>query len=184
MTKAVWFLLDTIGGLLAMACLLRAYMYWLRMGARDPVGHFVTAITDWLVKPLRRVTPEPRAHDWASLLAALLVAMLLAVAVIVLSTGAGAPVPALGSVLLAAVYWLFKSAVFLLFMLVIASVILSWVNPHAPIAPTVSALTDPFLAPLRRVIPSIGGIDLSPMILIIGLMFLQELLRGLIRPIF
>jgi YggT family protein len=98
--------------------------------------------------------------------------------------GNGASAPGTGALLLAAIYWLFKSAVFLLFMLVIASVILSWVNPHAPIAPTVSALTNPFLAPLRKIIPLVGGIDLSPMVLLIGLMFLQELLRGLIRPVF
>lgn len=176
-------MLDTIGSLLAMACLLRAYMYWLRMGTRDPIAHFVTAITDWLVKPLRRITPTPRSVDWASLLAALLVAIGLALAVVALSAGTGY-VPGTGALLLAAIYWLFKSAVFLLFMLVIASVILSWVNPHAPIAPTVNALTSPFLNPLRRVIPLVGGIDLSPMVLLIGLMFLQELLRNVIKPVF
>ncbi|MGB7300694.1 MAG: YggT family protein [Burkholderiaceae bacterium] len=184
MTRAVWFLLDTVGSLLAMACLLRAYMYWLKMGARDPIGHFVTAITDWMIKPLRRLMPSSRTIDWPSLAAAVLIAVALAAAIVALSAGAGAMVPGFGSVFLAAVYWLFKSAVFLLLMLVFAAVVLSWVNPHAPMAPTISALTNPFLMPLRRVIPLIGGIDLSPMVLIIGLMFLQELLRSVIRPIF
>ena len=184
MSRALWFLLDTVGSLLAMACLLRAYMHWLRMGTRDPIAHFVTAITDWLVKPLRRITPAPRTVDWASLLGALVIAIALAFAIVAIYAGNGASAPGTGALLLAAIYWLFKSAVFLLFMLVIASVILSWVNPHAPIAPTVSALTNPFLAPLRKIIPLVGGIDLSPMVLLIGLMFLQELLRGLIRPVF
>jgi YggT family protein len=56
--------------------------------------------------------------------------------------------------------------------------VLSWVNPHAPIAPTVDALTQPFLSPIRRVVPLIGGVDLSPLVLILLLQVLLTMLKS------
>jgi YggT family protein len=175
MENALWFLVKTIGGLLIMACVLRAYMHWLGLGARDPIGQFVIAITDWLVKPLRKILPAIRRFDWASLLAALLVSVVLAITFVLLSGIA----PNFGWVLLTALTFLIEEAVFLLIILVIAGAVLSWVNPHAPIAPTLNALTNPLLAPIRKVIPLVGGIDLSPMVLIIGLMFIKQLVSGI-----
>jgi YggT family protein len=60
---------------------------------------------------------------------------------------------------------------------VIAGAVLSWVNPHAPIAPTVNALTHPFLSPIRKIVPLIGGVDLSPLVLLIGVMFVSQLIK-------
>lgn len=158
-----------------MACALRAYMHWLGLGVRDPIGQFVIAITDWLVKPLRKIMPTIRRFDWASLLAAFLLALLVAIVKVLL--GGGSPNP--GWVVLDALKFLVAESMFLLIILVIAGAVLSWVNPNAPIQPTLSALTNPLLAPIRKIIPLVGGIDLSPMVLIIGLMFVTQLVRGL-----
>jgi YggT family protein len=165
MLRALWFLLETAGSLLASAFVLRAVAWRLQLPPRNPLMMFVVAVTDWLVKPLRRVLAPSRTTDWASLAAALLVAFALAVVWMLLFTPGRTPAP--GGVVLLAVFWLLKWSVYLLIGLVLLQAILSWVNPHAPIAPTVDLLTRPFLAPIRRFVPLIGGVDLSPLVLIV-----------------
>src|SRR5690606_30863335 len=121
MHQALWLLLETLGSLLATACVLRAYMNWLGLGARDPIGQFVIAVTDWIVRPLRGVLPAARKNmrsvDWASLLAALLLSVVLAV-VYVMLFGRGRA-PAFGAVVLLAVFWLLKWSLWLLTALVV-----------------------------------------------------------------
>jgi YggT family protein len=180
MYQALWLLLETLGSLLATACVLRAYLNWLGLGARNQVGQFVIAITDWMVRPLRGLLPAarkgPRSVDWASLVAALLLAIVLAV-IYILIFGRGRT-PAFGAVLMLALFWLIKWSLWLLTAMVLLLAVLSWVNPHAPIAPTIDALTQPFLAPLRRVVPLIGGVDLSPLVLILLLQLALTLLQS------
>ncbi len=182
MHQALWFLLETLGSLLATACLLRAYLNRLGLGARNPIGQFVVAITDWIVRPFRRLMPASRSIDWASIVAGVLVAVVLAVLFVVLFGGGRTPAP--GTVLLLALYWLIKWSLWLLTALVLAQVVLSWVNPYAPIAPTISALTNPFLAPIQRVVPLIGGVDLSPLVLILLIQVVLTLVQSLLPGAF
>lgn len=180
MHQALWLLIETLGSLLATACVLRAYLNWIGLGARNPVGQFVIAITDWLVLRLRSVLPATRQNvrsiDWASLLAALLVTVVLAIAWVMMF--GGRRIPAFGVVVLLAVFWLIKWTLWLLTALVLFLAVLSWVNPHAPIAPTIDALTRPFLAPIRRIVPLVGGVDLSPLLLILIIQVLLTLLQS------
>ena len=180
MTQALWLLLETLGSLLATACVLRAYLNWLGLGARNQVGQFVIAVTEWIVRPLRGVLPAarkgPRSVDWASLVAALVLATVLAI-VYILIFGRGRT-PAFGAVVLLAVFWLLKWSLWLLTAMVLLLAVLSWVNPHAPIAPTIDALTQPFLAPIRRIVPLVGGVDLSPLVLILLLQLVLTLLQS------
>ena len=176
MGNTLWFLLETVGQLLATACLLRAYMHWLGIASRDPIGHFVIAVTDWIVKPLRRIMPVTHQIDWSSLMAALVVSVLLAIIFVMLAGLSAAPV--FGAVVLTAVVWLVQWSGFLLIIVVIAHAVLSWVNPHAPIGPTLDALSRPFLAPIRRLIPLVGGVDLSPLVLIIGLQVILAFIQN------
>jgi len=180
MYQALWLLLETLGSLLATACVLRAYLNWLGLDARNPVGQFVIAITEWIVRPLRGVMPAARkgvrSVDWASLVAALLLAIVLAILYITIFGRGRAP--AFGAVLLLAMFWLIKWTLWLLTALVLLLAVLSWVNPHAPIAPTIDALTQPFLAPIRRIVPLIGGVDLSPLVLILLLQLALTLLQS------
>ncbi len=186
MSHAFWLLLETLGSLLATACVLRAYMNWLGLGARDPLGQFIIAVTDWIVRPLRAVLPSPRRNvrsaDWASLLAALALAVVLAVLFVVLMGAVRAP--AFGVVVLLAVFWLVKWSLWLLTALVLLLAILSWVNPHAPIAPTIDTLTRPFLAPIRRIVPLIGGVDLSPLVLILLAQLALTVLQSVMPAVF
>jgi len=180
MYQALWLLLETLGSLLATACVLRAYLNWLGLGARNQVGQFVIAVTEWIVRPLRSVLPAarkgPRSVDWASLVAALVLATVLAI-VYIMIFGRGRT-PAFGAVVLLAVFWLLKWSLWLLTAMVLLLAVLSWVNPHAPIAPTIDALTQPFLAPIRRIVPLVGGVDLSPLVLILLLQLVLTLLQS------
>ncbi len=181
------FLLETLFFVLIGSALLRAWMNWLRINMSAQPGYFVMAVTDWLVKPLRRVLPKAVAQsrvDWASLLAALLLALayalLWAVMFGILSDG----LPALSEfgpgllpgVLLFAIKMLVRVALQTAFMVVLVYAILSWVQPGSVMLGLLGRLADPMLAPLRRVIPAIGGLDLSALVLLlllqIGLMIL------------
>jgi YggT family protein len=168
----------TVAGLFGSVLLLRAYLAWLRVSRSNPVGIFCIALTDWLVAPLRRILPLRGRLDAASLAAALIVA----VAVVFLvewveSNGLADWIFVLPSVLFLLVRW----ALYLLIFVLAVNALLSWVNPHAPLAPTFDVLTRPVLAPLRRFIPPVGGVDLSPMILMllifVALTVLDELMR-------
>jgi YggT family protein len=165
MSRILWLLIETLGSLLAVACVLRAYAHRVHLNPRNPISQFVSALTDWLVRPLRRLIPPGRTMDWASVLAAVLVAMLTAVLFFVVLGGVTVPNP--GSVLMLALIWLVRWTVWLVIGLVIVQAILSWVNPYAPLAPAIQQLTQPFLAPIRRVVPLVGGVDLSPLVLIV-----------------
>jgi YggT family protein len=165
MTNTLWLVIETIGSLLATACVLRAFVFRVHLSPRNPLSQFVHAITDWLVKPLSRVLPAKGSIDWASLVAAIVIAV--GTAVIWTLLYMQGRTPAFGAVMLLGVFWLVKWTIYLLIALVIMQAILSWVNPDAPIAPAINLLTAPFLAPIRKILPLIGGVDLSPLVLIL-----------------
>jgi YggT family protein len=174
------FLLETLFFVLIGAALLRAWMNRLRINMSAQPGYFVMAVTDWLVKPLRRALPKALAQsrvDWASLLAALLLAMvyalLWAALVGALLNLTATMVPAL---LFAALKMLVRVALQLAFVVVLVYAIISWLQPGSPMYGVLGRLTEPLLAPLRRIVPIVGGLDLSALVLLlllqIGLMIL------------
>jgi YggT family protein len=165
MSRILWLLIETAGSLLAVACVLRAYAHRIHLNPRNPISQFVAALTDWLVLPLRKLVVPTRTMDWASVIAAVLVALLTALLFYLVVGGVSVPDPA--GVLLLTGMWLVRWTVWLVIGLVIVQAILSWVNPHAPLAPAIQQLTQPFLAPIRRVVPLVGGVDLSPLVLIV-----------------
>ena len=167
LSDALRLIVNTIFGLLVYALLLRFIMQWLRAPFRNPLGQAVTASTDWLVKPLRRVIPGVRGFDWASLVSAwLLQAIWLA---ILAALGPGTlSVAAAGFIAAWAIVELVKAAVWILIIAVFLQAILSWVAPDGPLAGVLNSLTFRFLAPVRRVVPPLGGsLDLSPLIVIV-----------------
>jgi YggT family protein len=166
--QALKFLLDVAFGLLMYAFLLRFAMQWLRAPFRNPVGQALTALTDWAVKPMRRALPGFRGLDWSTLLLAWLAQWLWLVALALLLGGGGLRGAALAMLAVVAVIELLKAALWLLIIVVFVQAILSWVAPHGPVAGLLNALTYRFLAPIRRVVPPLGGtLDLSPLILIV-----------------
>jgi len=177
MLRTLWFLIETLGSLLVSACARRALAWRVQLSARNPITQFLVAATDWIVKPLRRVVPASRTTDWASIGAAVLIALVLAIVWTIIF--AGSRTPAFGGVLLLALFWVLKWSLYLLIAMVILQAVLSWVNPDAPIAPALDLLTRPFLAPLRRMVPLVGGVDLSPLVVIILAQLLLSALESL-----
>lgn len=168
------FLLETIFFLLIAAALLRAWMNWVRVNMSAQPGSFVMALTDWLVKPLRRALPRSLAQsrvDWASVIAAAVLALayaLLWALMFGLLLGALELAPAVLLTLLSfALKMLVRVALQTLFILVLGFAILSWVQPGSPAYALLGRLTEPVLAPLRRVIPVVGGVDISALVLIV-----------------
>jgi YggT family protein len=167
--QAIKFLLDTIFGILTYALLLRLFMQRLRAPFRNPIGQAVTALTNWAVIPLRRVLPGFGGVDWATLLLAWLSQLLWVIAVAwLLGGGVGFSPSLLATFVLLACVELLKAALWLLIIVVFLQAILSWIAPDGPVSGLLNALTYPFLRPIRRVVPPLGGtLDLSPLIVIV-----------------
>jgi YggT family protein len=163
--------IDVAFGLFVWALIARFMMQLLRAPFRNPIGQGVMALTDWIVKPLRRIMPGFRGVDWASLFAAFLfqVAWLCALYAL-FGRGFALDGSGIAYLLGAALIELLKSMLWLLIVVVIVQAVLSWVAPDGPLAGLLNAMTFPFLRPLRRVVPPIGGtLDLTPLILIVVL---------------
>ena len=160
------FVVQSLGNLFLFAILLRFAMQMFRAPFGNPFGQFVVAFTDFLVRPLRRVIPGYKGFDFASLAGAWLVEYLIQI-MLLWSSGfpfrlaAGAALPALA---LLALVKLVELAIYLVIGLTVIRAILSWVNPYSPLAPVIYALSEPILAPLRRIIPLVGNVDLSPLV--------------------
>ena len=165
--QIVSLLLEVVTGLVTGVCLLRLYMQHQRipLSARsgNPMGPFMFAMSDWLVLPLRRVLPSVGAWDLASLLAALLVQLVLCgMQWLMLGGGAG-----LLTVLVLALFGVLRMAISLCSGMVIMYAVLSWVQARSAVSDLMERLVAPLLAPIRRLLPLLGGVDLSPLALLL-----------------
>ena len=159
LVEVVHLLLNTAAALLGGALLLRVYLSWLRIAGHNPLVQLAWALTEWLVKPFRTLLPRRTRIDWACVVAALVVALVFVLLMRLTGISVGFDWALLvPQVLGLVVHW----ALYMLTVLVFIYVLLSLVNPHAPLAPTFDLLTRPLLAPFRRALPLVGGFDLSP----------------------
>ena len=176
--QAVVFLLDAVVSFLCTLFLLRFMMQAMRVSFAGQLGHFVVTLTNWAVKPLRRFIPGFGGMDWASLIAAFGLQLLLTALIVGLAGPAVAADPA--AVAMMALWLAFRTllrlAVYILIGALILQAVLSWVNPYSPLAAPAHQLTRPMLAPIQRIIPPISGIDLSPLV---AILVLQALLMFL-----
>lgn len=182
LTTALDFLFSTLLGLLTIAFLLRCYLQLTGAPYHNPLSQAVVALTNFAVKPLRRVIPAWGWLDTASLLLAFVTQLLLYLLLLWLHDFPMRVAEA--SVLLAvpmlALLSLIKYSLYILLYAVIIQAILSWINPHTPLAPVLDSLTRPLLRPLRRVMPYTGGVDLTPIVVFI---VIQLLLMLLVTPL-
>lgn len=157
------FLVDTVASFFVFMLLARFHFQWLRVPFRNPVGEFVLATTSWLVMPARRVVPGLAGLDLASLLLAWLVQALgLWAQAAILGAEPGA-----GTIVAIALVDLVRYSLYILIFAVIVQAVLSWINPYTPIGPAFDTITRPFLRPLRRYVPPVGNVDLTPLILLV-----------------
>ena len=160
-------LLEVAISVLAGACLLRLYMQFQRipMSSRsgNPLGRFVFALTDWLVLPLRRVVPALGRWDLASLVGAYLLELMQFLLLWLLAGAQGG----LFAVPVLAAFGLLRLAISGMTVLVIVFAVLSWIPTQSVVSDLIGRLCAPPLTPIRRVLPLVGGIDLSPLVLLV-----------------
>lgn len=172
---AAIYIVQTLGSLYLLIVLLRFILQLVRADFYNPLSQFVVKATQPLLKPLRRIIPGFGGLDLASLVLAVLLQLLLMVAVLTLM-GYG-----VGGYLLQLLVWsiIGVTALFLkvFFFALIVSVILSWVAPgsYNPAAQLVNQICDPLLAPIRRILPNLGGLDISPIFAFIALNLIDML---------
>ena len=167
-------LLDVVIGLLGGACLLRLYMQQQRVPFGNPLGRMVFALSNWLVLPLRRVLPAVGRWDSASLAGAFLLELAQVGLLWLLfgAEGTAALVPLL------ALLGLARLVVSGFTGLVIVYAILSWVQTHSMLYDLIERLCAPPLRPIRRLIPLVGGVDLSPLALLVLLQVIALVLES------
>jgi YggT family protein len=168
MAQAIVFLVDTVLGLYALALLLRFLLQLVRAPARNRVSHFIGALTDPVVRPARRIVPGWGGFDLSTLLLAWMCRLLLrlTVALLDLLSGGFGSFPLLTSALMAALDVL-RMGLYVAMAAVILQAVLSWIAPFSPLAPVVDSLTRPMLRPIQRRVPTVGNVDLSPLVLLI-----------------
>ena len=163
-TQAVLMVVSAVFDLFILAALVRFWMQAFRAPVFNPLGQFTIALTDWAVKPLRRVIPGAFKLDWASLIVAGALEFVLDVLTLLLTNASPFDNPAVLSVVLfLAFVKLIRYSIYVFMGALIIMVVLSWVAPHHPVMPFFDALTRPFMRPARRIIPPIGGVDISPL---------------------
>lgn len=169
-TDGLLFLLHTLLGLFTLAVLLRFYLQLTGAPFQNPASQVVVALTNFIVKPLRRVIPGWKNLDTSTLLLAYLSQFLLQLGIGWLGdfpfrVASNAAWSALSGLALVGVI---KLSIYIFLYAVVIQAILSWINPYTQMAPVLDALTRPLLRPLRRYIPTASGIDLTPLIVFIG----------------
>lgn len=169
------YLVDIVAAFFVVSLLLRFHFQWLRVPFRNPIGQFVLAVTGWMVMPARRVIPGLAGLDLASLLLAWLVQGLALWLKVALVDGEAA----IATLALVAALDLVRYSIYILMVALIAQAVLSWINPYAPIAPVFDAATRPFLRPLRQFVPPIGGVDVTPLVLLVLLQIVLFILAEL-----
>lgn len=181
LTNLLLLILEAVTGFFVFLLLVRFYMQWLRVSFRNQLGRFVVTVTDWLVRPARRIIPGLFGLDMPSLAGALILhsgylTLAFWLKRFSFGTHAGIAVPV---ILAIAAIELLRFSVYILIGVVLFSAILSWVNPHAPLAPLFNSLSRPFLRPFQRLIPPIANVDLSPLVLLLALQVALTLLAWL-----
>jgi YggT family protein len=166
---AAQFLLRTVFDLMACAFFMRFWMQWARVPFRNPFAQFVVKVTDFAVRPVRRVVPGVFGLDWASLLLFFLaeLLMLLGTHWIMGYPFTVAGVDVVPGFLLLALASSLRLGLYVMIGFVLIQAVLSWINPFSPLAPVFYALSRPILAPFQKLVPPMGGVDLTPLVALI-----------------
>lgn len=172
--NAFAYLIGTLLDLYITAVMLRLLLQWVRADFYNPVCQFLVTVTNPPLRPLRRVIPAIGRVDTAGIVLMLSLEILnLWIVSRIGSASLGAP-----QILLFSISKLLATLLITYFFLILAAVLLSWLGGRLrhPVIPLVYQLTEPVMQPIRRVIPPIAGLDLSPIFALIGIRFLLLLL--------
>jgi YggT family protein len=175
LAQTLIFLVTTAGDLFVLALLLRFILQWARAPARNQLSLFLAALTDFIVRPARRLIPGWFGLDIPTLLLAWLAAMLELWVVLLIKGYELGSAPGIAAAVLAglALLHLVRLAIYVVMGAVILQAVLSWVQPYSALAPMLATVTRPFLRPFQKRVPTIANVDLSPLfVLVIGQLIL------------
>ena len=174
--SALVFIVNALTSLYLLVLLLRFWLPWLRADFRNPLAQGILKLTSPVVIPLRRIVPSFGRLDTATILVAFVV-QYLAILLILLIIGRNAAFSAIATTALVKLVLL---SINLFMFAIFVRIILSWISPgqHNPAIAIISTLTEPILRPVRRIIPPMGGFDISPIFVIIALGALTRLFMG------
>lgn len=167
LSQIALFLLDVLLLPFAGIVLLRFHAVWMNVPMRNPVGEFVMALTDFAVLPLRRKLPSLGKFDLASFVVATVLVWCYLLAALWLKGYSFDTFPGM-ALLLWTVLELARLSLYLLMAGLLIQAILSWTNPHSPLQPFLNSVTHRFVGPVRRVVPLVGNIDLSPLVVLLA----------------
>ena len=178
--QAELFLIDTAFSLYLMVVILRLWLQLARADFYNPFSQFVVKATNLLVLPLRRIIPSLGNLDTATLLLAYTITLAKLLVLQLLQSGQVVLIPSL----IFAIIVLLKEVFTLLFWVLVIRALLSWFSQgRSPVEYVMHQLTEPVLRPVRRIIPPLGGLDLSVLVVLVGLQFLNILFTGWIGRI-
>jgi len=179
LTNPATFLVQVLFGLYATLVLLRFLLQLTRADFYNPLSQFIVKATKPALNPLRRIIPGVSGMDLAALVLAWLVIGIEQLAILGLSGFGFQPVAAM----LLAIPEMVSLIINIFLFAILIQVIISWINPgsYNPAISLIHNLTEPLLAPVRSRMPEMGGLDLSPMVVMIGLVILEMLLIPPIR---
>jgi YggT family protein len=177
MTATV-FLVQTLFGFYILAVTLRFLLQWVRADFYNPLVQFLVRITNPPLLPLRRIIPGYRGLDLASVVLAFALQLLEVVLVTLLFNQRSS----VGGLLLLTVFELLKLLINIYLWGIVIQAVLSWFNPDPrhPAARVLAQLTAPVLRPAQRLLPPISGVDLSPMLVVVALIFVSLLIQDLL----
>ena len=178
MTEIGFLLVQTLFSLYLGVVILRLLLQLARADFYNPISQAMVKATNPLLLPLRRLIPPLGKVDTASLVLALIVQLIAMVSILLLF---GAGLPNIVTLLGWAVIGCVALTVNLYFFAIIINIILSWVAPgsHHPAAVLLYQLTEPVMQPFRKLIPPMGGIDLSPILVFLSISVVQILLKSM-----
>ena len=176
--EALYILLNFLFDAFFMVLILRVWLQAVRADFYNPLSQFVVKVSNPVVVPFRRLIPGFAGIDVATILVAYLVG---ALKLFTFETLAGST-PDIGLIAYVALLFLIKQSGYLLFMVMLIMALMSWVVQHpTPIRMVFHQLTEPFLRPIRRVLPDLGGIDLSVIIAFLVLSMINAFLSSNVR---
>ena len=172
--QATIFLVELFFDIFILALFLRYLFTTVRVDSLNPLSSLIIKITNPLLKPLRRTIPGYLGIDWSSVLALFLVQ---AIEITLIALIVNGVIPPLSGLIILTIGYLLRMILYIFLFVILIQVIISWINPNAysPITTIMHQISEPILKPVRQLIPPAGGLDFSPLIVLVVINLLMIL---------
>lgn len=173
---------DTILGLLVVALLLRFYLQLVRAPFSNPIGQSIIKVTNFMVRPARRILPSISKFDFPTIVCAYIVEFVMLSILLILRAGLESfNISAVILIAITSLMKLFTTTIYMLMFALVVDALMSWFSPFHPLRGTVGAFVNPILVPIQRVMPRLGGLDLSSFVAFLGLQVLLILFEAPVK---